>query len=514
MLARTWAALMAATLVAVACGGDETAGTTAGDDVATVATAVAVRIDAGTESTTQPDDGWTTFDDRVEVQVGHGVRTDATGFAQLDWADGSLTRLDAATTVRVTRLADDADRVEVALDLDLGRTWNRVRDLGEDGRFEVATAVATAAVRGTAFVVACLDDGTCTFTVVDGTVEVSSDDDRAVLQAFQRIEVAADGTFGDVVDLVRADLLADPFVADNLARDEDDGFPALDAGDGGDVTAAGTSGEPGPPTSDGVPIPIDAVLAADGAGTSVLLRPDGSTVAVPVGMPEALTMLWLPDGALGIVDGSSVRRVLPDGTDDGVAATASRPIDTFSTNLRGELLLSLRTDDGGGLMQLLDATGTETFALASPAGARLDFPAISPDGATIAAVDFENGQLVLIDVGDGSRTEVPAEAADGWVRWSPDGSQVLFTSDRSGVRFAGDEWQPRVTVHDIASGSSRVFDGLLEADFTSSGAAIVAIRGPGQVQAGPLVRIDLATGQESIVQDGQFGSILVFHGAA
>lgn len=225
-----WVLVLA--LLVGACGGSGTPeaegsdGTASpGGDVSAVAVLEvltdAVERDAG--------EGFAAAGSGDEVPAGAVVRTDAAGFGQLDYADGSLARLGPDTTLTVVALADAADEVATELDLGAGRVWNRVRGVTEsEGRYEVGTPVAVAGVRGTAFDVAC-DPAGCTFTVLEGIVDVTLPDGTTItLTAGQRLRIAADGTAGDVDDGGLAPLLADPWIADNLTRDQEAGFPSIE----------------------------------------------------------------------------------------------------------------------------------------------------------------------------------------------------------------------------------------------------------------------------------------------
>ena len=67
---------------------------------------------------------FTEAEDGQPLESGDVVRTDATGFAEVAYADGSLSRLDAETTLTVVVLDGDATLPEIELDLDVGRVWN------------------------------------------------------------------------------------------------------------------------------------------------------------------------------------------------------------------------------------------------------------------------------------------------------------------------------------------------------------------------------------------------------
>ena len=64
------------------------------------------------------------------VSVGDGVRTDATGFAEVAYSDGSRTRLDVNTELEVVSLTDDAGNAVTGTQMALGRTWNRAQSTG------------------------------------------------------------------------------------------------------------------------------------------------------------------------------------------------------------------------------------------------------------------------------------------------------------------------------------------------------------------------------------------------
>lgn len=87
-----------------------------------------------------------------KVVAGDTVRTDRRGRGEIDYGDGSLTRLDSNTTFEVQELTKGARRVMDAK-LTKGRVWNNVRKLASvDDRFQVNTPNAVATVRGTIFV--------------------------------------------------------------------------------------------------------------------------------------------------------------------------------------------------------------------------------------------------------------------------------------------------------------------------------------------------------------------------
>jgi hypothetical protein len=129
------------------------------------------------------------FDQRVDIATGAGVsasvgksgkalvvgdvvRTDAHGFGEIDYTEGSLVRLDSGTSYVVTKLVRSGGVQQTTARLDVGRSWHSVKKLsGSESAYEVETPNAVAAVQGTVFMVDCRTS-TCVFTVVEGVVSV------------------------------------------------------------------------------------------------------------------------------------------------------------------------------------------------------------------------------------------------------------------------------------------------------------------------------------------------------
>lgn len=159
------------------------------------------------------------------VAVGDGVRTDATGFAEVAYGDGSRTRLDVNTEFEVVALVDDAGTAVTRTKMGVGRTWHRVQAVGAAaGGFEVATSQATATVRGTAFLVSCLTVESCDYTVMEGVVDVTLADGTVVTVTGPATLDVTNGVATGPLPLSWDGLFGDPWLVANTDRDVEAGF--------------------------------------------------------------------------------------------------------------------------------------------------------------------------------------------------------------------------------------------------------------------------------------------------
>ena len=128
--------------------------------------------------------GKATFVDAKDGQAlkqGDTVKTDADGRAEIDYTDGSITRLAGSTIFTISKLTNERGGRQTQGTLSVGETWNRAAKVSETGSFEVKAGGTTAAVEGTAFVAKCVPtaEGSrtvdCTFTAVVDDIKVGSD---------------------------------------------------------------------------------------------------------------------------------------------------------------------------------------------------------------------------------------------------------------------------------------------------------------------------------------------------
>lgn len=126
---------------------------------------------------------------------GDAVRTNEDGQAQVDFFDGSITRLDASTTFVVRELEDGPQGRTISLRLDAGRTWNRVERLtSSEDRYEVSGGNAVATVRGTTFIADGRQAPIWYYIGQEGETEVTAPPDlKFVLGRNECVRVDEDG---------------------------------------------------------------------------------------------------------------------------------------------------------------------------------------------------------------------------------------------------------------------------------------------------------------------------------
>ena len=153
------------------------------------------------------------------VAEGAFLETDSTGMAEIDYSDGSVMRLGPGSEYRLETL-QEGDSKAIVGNLEIGRTFHRVNELSGGESYEVRTANAVAAVRGTEFLVICAVRGVCEFGVISGSVEVTSrvTGERVLLGPGEEVTVNEDGTLSEVRPLD----LTDAWLILNLQLDDVD----------------------------------------------------------------------------------------------------------------------------------------------------------------------------------------------------------------------------------------------------------------------------------------------------
>jgi hypothetical protein len=169
----------------LAVGGTMVGATAAGASTKEQTSAALANLKITTDSVQIKQKGKSTFvaaKNGQALKQGDTIKTDAPGRAEIDYSDGSLTRLGASTVFTISKLSNERGGRQTQGTLSVGETWNRAAKVSETGSFEVKAGGTTAAVEGTAFVAKCVPAAngapqqvTCTFTAVVDDIHVGSD---------------------------------------------------------------------------------------------------------------------------------------------------------------------------------------------------------------------------------------------------------------------------------------------------------------------------------------------------
>lgn len=233
-------------------------------ELAVIDTLVDVRP-AGTDSFEPGDEG-------QPLAVGDSIRTNTEGFGEVNYFDGSVTRVSQDAEFTMVALSNDEGDRRVETRLDSGTSWSRVERLsGSEGAYSVDTPVALATATGTAFVVDCTDlPTTCTFWATEGTVTLTAEDGSAIaMSAPSRLAVEEGEPLGTPEPLIPDAMYEDTWVGENtdldIARD-DQGDGGSDDGSGSDDGGTGSDHGSGTGTGTGTGTGDDSGTG-DGSGT-------------------------------------------------------------------------------------------------------------------------------------------------------------------------------------------------------------------------------------------------------
>ena len=212
--------VVALTVVAAGCGGgSETAtGTNAGSPSDSLASLQVLSTDV----TVQPAGANPTPGASGQgLNQGDEVSTDPNGFAEIGFTDGSLARVDNNAQFVLTALTHQDAVTATHTQLLNGDSWHHVQPLADQGDlYQVDTPVASATVRGTQFAINCTAGTTCTYAVVEGTVQLALPDGTTLtLTAGQKITLIKDLPPPKIDTPGIPQLEQDPWIAQNLALD-------------------------------------------------------------------------------------------------------------------------------------------------------------------------------------------------------------------------------------------------------------------------------------------------------
>lgn len=119
------------------------------------------------------------------LQEGDVIRTGDGAHAVLTFFDGSVIELEPNSEIRVETLqATSAGDLLMTMQQTIGRSWHVVsRTLSPDSKYEVRTPAATAAVRGTAFLVTVTAQGVANVQTTDGVVGMAGGGQEVLVPA-------------------------------------------------------------------------------------------------------------------------------------------------------------------------------------------------------------------------------------------------------------------------------------------------------------------------------------------
>ena len=132
------------------------------------------------------------------VQPGDSVKTDQTGRAQIQFPDGTITRLAGATEISInsSHFAKDGHVHDISVTDKLGRTLNSVQKLVGGATFQVIGNTTTASVRGTLFEVLVNSDGSVVIKLFIGGLDVDGKTGHVHLHEGQQVTVDPSGNIG------------------------------------------------------------------------------------------------------------------------------------------------------------------------------------------------------------------------------------------------------------------------------------------------------------------------------
>ncbi len=115
-------------------------------------------------------------EESVEVKKGTIIRTGSTGRGELRYPNKSVTRLNFNSKVEIKEITENPQNS--LLRLLQGSIWNRVSKLFGKDSFSTETGFMVATVRGTAYRMGILPDGTNLTMVAEGNVNVTMEDKK------------------------------------------------------------------------------------------------------------------------------------------------------------------------------------------------------------------------------------------------------------------------------------------------------------------------------------------------
>jgi ferric-dicitrate binding protein FerR (iron transport regulator) len=138
------------------------------------------------------DADWTKASEGDRLATGWQVRTGVDSEATLVWPQGHLVKIFALTTLTVEEATSSNKSEKTSLAIDGGKMFSKVKKLtADDSTFTVKTPTAVAGVRGTEFMVEILSDNSSKFSLLEGQLDIVSDQTELLLEQNKEVEFGA-----------------------------------------------------------------------------------------------------------------------------------------------------------------------------------------------------------------------------------------------------------------------------------------------------------------------------------
>jgi len=179
-------------------------------------------IESGDVQVKHTGGSWATAENGMLLSQSDSVMTGTDSSASIILFESSIVRLDSNTEVSLQQIIKESGETSVTINQEVGKTWNTVQKISGIDNYDVQTPSTVASVRGTAFVVIVMENGSTYYGVSHGILNVSSVS-NGTIQDF--IDVSGNESVIIYVDMVGGTLEIKPFemdewVLENLLLDD------------------------------------------------------------------------------------------------------------------------------------------------------------------------------------------------------------------------------------------------------------------------------------------------------
>lgn len=149
------------------------------------------------EISTNAGENWELAENDVKIKAGDSLRTYADSSVLLTYPDGSIVEVGENASLNIITLSYKDDALQAVVFQTAGETTHWVVPLSKGGEYLVRTQTGTAQVHGTVFQVSVPNPGLARFSVTDGKVAVSNENNEVFLTPGQVTLADAEGTVDD-----------------------------------------------------------------------------------------------------------------------------------------------------------------------------------------------------------------------------------------------------------------------------------------------------------------------------